>query len=251
MQPLRFELHERYLSERLGGDLMLADVGHVTVVESPLRTRRDGRFSFIRSVWWIWLPDGRSMLSVPIGTGKAVSTFAAGVAPEQLLRSKTSADLLSIMSVPLRQYGLGNPSLILRDLCFVWPNDKLPALYGTRCRLLRNLNIPLAEGLSLPPTCDPAGLAYGVVEDGQVVALAFAHKTGIMEKSVAEVGVITAEPYRGRGHAQAALSLLVRDVLQRDGVVRYECDPDNAASIAVARKVDLAEYGMSLQFINP
>jgi predicted GNAT family acetyltransferase len=100
--------------------------------------------------------------------------------------------------------------------------------------------------LRLPTECFPDRPVYGVVADGRVVSVAWAHRTGVMEAEIAYVGIATAPAHRRRGYAATALSALVEDFTVAGGEAYYCCDPDNAASIATARSVGFAPYATSL-----
>jgi len=53
----------------------------------------------------------------------------------------------------------------------------------------------------------------------------------------AEIGVITAEAWRGHGYAAATCAQLIRMVRQRGLEPYWSCDADNVASAALARKL--------------
>lgn len=67
-----FPLVDRYMGIRMAIDLSALVPGRVTVIESDRRLRREQSYGFVHSLWWIWLSDGRSALSVVPGAGKAV-----------------------------------------------------------------------------------------------------------------------------------------------------------------------------------
>jgi hypothetical protein len=84
----------------------------------------------------------------------------------------------------------------------------------------------------------------GVVQDGWVVSACFsARKTS----AAAEAGVVTEEPYRGRGLAPIVVSGW-REVVEGMGAPQplYSTSWDNAASLAVARKLRLIPYAETL-----
>jgi RimJ/RimL family protein N-acetyltransferase len=84
-----------------------------------------------------------------------------------------------------------------------------------------------------------------------VVSVAFAHRAGILEDRVADIGVETAAGYRRRGYAQAAVAALVGHFTQRGGEARYGCSPSNQASMAIAQSVGFVPYGKSLILSAP
>ena len=90
-----------------------------------------------------------------------------------------------------------------------------------------------------------------MVRDAQVVSVAFAHRAGILEDRVADVGVETALAYRRQGGAQAAVSALVAHFTAHGGEARYGCSPSNEASVGTARSVGFIPYGKSLILSAP
>lgn len=60
---------------------------------------------------------------------------------------------------------------------------------------------------------------------------------------LADIGVLTAPSFRGRGHARAVVRAMSRIVLERDHQPLYRCAVDNAASAAVARSAGMVRFG--------
>ena len=60
-----FPIIDRYMGERLGAELFGLPKVRVTVVESPRRLRPEMSYGFVHALWWVWLNDGRSVISVP------------------------------------------------------------------------------------------------------------------------------------------------------------------------------------------
>ena len=105
---------------------------------------------------------------------------------------------------------------------------------------------PPADGLRLPAHCLPDGVVYGVIADGRVASVAYAHRSGVLEGRVADVAVETAPDYRGRGYAKTAVSALVVHFAATGGEARYACDPGNTASVRTAASVGFVPYGTSV-----
>ena len=84
-------------------------------------------------------------------------------------------------------------------------------------RRLTDESIPPAEGLKLPTHCFPDGIVYGVIADGVVASVAFAHRIAVMEDRVAHLGVGTSRAYRRRGYAKTAVSAVVEHVAREGG----------------------------------
>lgn len=90
-----------------------------------------------------------------------------------------------------------------------------------------------------------------VLEGPLVVAVAYAHRTGLMEDQVADVGVETAPAFRRRGYATLAVAALVNAMAQKGGETLYGCAPANLASHRTALKVGFAPYGVALALTAP
>jgi GNAT superfamily N-acetyltransferase len=147
--------------------------------------------------------------------------------------------------------GLPATDRVIRDFVFACGGELVRQHPLRSCRRLVDASVPAADGLCLPSHCFPDGVVYGVVCEGRVVSVAFAHRAGVLEDVVADVGVETAPRYRRRGFAQAAVSALAAHFTERGGESRYSCNPDNVASIATARSVGFVRYGKSLILSSP
>ncbi|NLG52299.1 MAG: GNAT family N-acetyltransferase [Chloroflexi bacterium] len=237
-------LIERYHGLRLDANLPALTPGRVAVVESPRRLRREQSYAFVHALWWTWLLDGRSVVSVPPGAGPAVQAAIGGVTAMEQLTDPALIQVLRVALAPaLDQAGLPQPRRASHDLFFACDGAALCPHNHGECRRLRDTAISPAEGLHLPTHCFPDGLVYGVVAESQVVSVAYAHRTNLMEEQVADLGVETAPGYRRRGYAQTAVSAVVTEIARNGGVAYYSCSPDNHASAATARSVGFMPYG--------
>lgn len=237
---------------RLDTDLSALEPGRTVVVESARRLKRELSYGFIHALWWLWLEDGRSVVSVPPGAGDQVRRIVAGVGDAKGLLDPAVADALKpAIDLALAAHGAVGTSRSFADLEFAC-NDSLLRLHELGdCRRLTSDLIPAAEGISLPTHCFPDGIVYGVVADDKVVSVAYAHRSGAMEDIVADLGVVTASPWRGRGFAKTAVSHAVRHVTRSGGEARYGTKPDNVGSIATARSVGFVPYGTQLALSAP
>ncbi len=244
-----FPLVDEYHGLRLGLDLAAVEPGQVVVVETPQRLAKEQSYGYVRALWWLWLEDGRSALSVPPGTGLALGPYLdAGEAdgPGEL-----AAGLVVPINAALEAAGLAAVDRVWADMCLACNGELLRTHNHGDCRRLVDDSVPPADGLGLPEQCFPNGIVYGVVADGRVASVAFAHRSGIMEDRLADVGIETAPAYRRRGFAQTALSTLVAHMTETGGEARYGCSPDNAASVATARSVGFVPYARSLVLAAP
>ena len=247
-----FPLVDQYMGIRIDIDLSTLGVERVEVVESPRRLRKEGSYGFIHALWWVWLEDGRSAMSVPPGAGEAVDKILSNArCSKQLLEPDIAKQLKVPVNDSLRKAGLKEVDRVLRDVCFACNASLLRRHIHGGCQHLVDESIPPAEGLGLPTHCSPDGIVYGVVTDGAVVSVAFAHRSGVMEDKIADLGVETASAYRRRGYAQTVVSVVVEHITRAGGEARYGCLPDNQASIATARSVGFVPYGTSLVLSAP
>jgi hypothetical protein len=222
------------------------------VVESSRRLTAEPSYGYIHGLWWLWLADGRSVVSVPPGAGRAIRAIVGAVDRETALFDEHRAEALKgPVEAALRDAGRPATDRVLHDVVFAGNGALLKRHPRSDCCRLREASIPPVEGLRLPTHCFPDGVVFGVVQENQVVSVAFAHRTGILEDCVADLGVETAPGYRRRGYAQAAVSALVGHFTQGGGEARYGCSPSNLASMATARSVGLVPYGQSLILSAP
>lgn len=80
-----------------------------------------------------------------------------------------------------------------------------------------------------------------VVEDGMAVSICFSSR---INRHVAEAGVETLEPFRGRGYATRAVAGWALAVRERGRVPLYSTSWENLASQGVARRLGLSLYGV-------
>ena len=249
---VRFPLIDEREGIRMGADLPALAPGQTVVVESPRRLQKEQSYGYIRALWWLWLDDGRSAISVPPGAGDRVQQIVSDVHdPAQLGDERLAERLKGPVNEALRQAGLKPVDRTFSDVCFACNASLLRRHCSGDCRRLTDDSIPPAEGLKLPGHCFPDGICYAVVVDGHAVSVAFSHRPGIMEDKVADLGIETAEGQRRRGYAKTAVSAVAGHVIDAGGEARYACRPDNAASIATARSCGFVDYAKSLVFSSP
>jgi len=247
-----FALVEQYHGLRLGADLRAVKPGEVVVVETPRRLSREPSYGYVRAFWWLWLEDGRSVASVPPGTGDRASDILAAVcSADAVLDPDRAARLRELVDQALLRAGMAATARVHADVCFACNAALFRRHSCGTCRRLTDESLAPAEGLRLPTHCFPGGIVYGVVADGRVVSVACAHRTRVMEDLVADIGVETAPAYRRRGFAKTVVSAVVGQVAHQGGEAYYGCRPDNLGSIATARSVGFVPYGRSLVFSAP
>jgi GNAT superfamily N-acetyltransferase len=246
-----FALMDKFIGTRMDCDLAALVPGETVVVETRRRLHREKGYGYERVLWWIWLEDGRSAVSVPPGAGREVRKIAKGVTREQLFEAALAERLKAAASPALEMAGLGEIDRVLADVHFACDGHLLRRHRCGDCRRLLDESIPPAEGLKLPAHCFPDGIVYGVVAGGLVASFAFAHRIGLMEDTIADLGVDTAPAYRRRGYAKTVVSAVVEHVTRKGGQALYGCRPDNGASLATARSVGFVPYAKSLVLSKP
>ncbi len=90
------------------------------------------------------------------------------------------------------------------------------------------------------------GIVAGAVVEGRLVGIA--HTSAITDRH-ADIGVSTLEPFRGRGFATAAASMVARRVQDTGRIQVWSAGEGNAASLRVAAKVGFAEVSRRV-YIN-
>jgi GNAT superfamily N-acetyltransferase len=108
-------------------------------------------------------------------------------------------------------------------------------------RMLTDDEPLMAEYMGTPTWAGSEGfepIAAGAVVDGRLVGLA--HVSAITE-GFADIGISTLEPWRGRGFATAAASIVARVVQESGRTPVWSAGAGNAASLRVAAKVGFEE----------
>lgn len=121
----------------------------------------------------------------------------------------------------------------------------VPAFFHPAVRALTADDIGLLEDFELDGT-DFGGLAV-LLEEGSVAAAVMdgrivgsAH-TSAQTVRYADIGVGTNEPWRGRGFATAAASIVASRIQESGRIPVWSCGEDNLASLRVAQKLGFRE----------
>jgi len=200
------------------------------------------------------MEDGRSAVSAPPGTEGAVGEIVRA-APHTLEQfdEQIIARVRAVIDDALTGAGLKPVRRVHADVCFACNQRLLRRHTRDDCKRLLDDSIPFAEGIGPYDRFAwfPDGIFYGVVDDGVIASYALAHRSGVMEDQVADLGVETAPAYRRRGCAKTVVSAVVKHITRKGGEAHYYCRPDNAGSIATARSVGFVRHGRSLVFSAP
>ncbi|MGC0421072.1 GNAT family N-acetyltransferase [Embleya sp. AB8] len=84
-------------------------------------------------------------------------------------------------------------------------------------------------------------LVYGAFEGERLVCVASMYPWD--GAPLADLGVLTLPPYRGRGHAPRLVRAISRAALARGHEPQYRCQLDNHASVAAAESAGLTRFG--------
>jgi RimJ/RimL family protein N-acetyltransferase len=84
------------------------------------------------------------------------------------------------------------------------------------------------------------GFSAGAVVDEKLVAIA---NVSVLTRRFGELAVATLEPWRRRGFATGAASLVVSWILDSGRTAVWSCGEHNQASIAAARKLGFRDAG--------
>jgi hypothetical protein len=91
------------------------------------------------------------------------------------------------------------------------------------------------------------GSVAGAVADGELVAVA---STWAVSERYADLSVVTAGPWRGRGLATECAGLVAAGIRRSGRVPVWSTGEDNVASLRVARKLGFEEVGRRT-YVNP
>lgn len=89
---------------------------------------------------------------------------------------------------------------------------------------------------------------YGIFEDHQLVAATSMYPW--QNTKLSDIGVITLDHFRGKGYAKQAVQVISKAALQEGYEPQYRCQVDNAASVALAKKLNLSLFA-KWDFISP
>ena len=139
---------------------------------------------------------------------------------------------------------LKTPMVVKRErYIFEIAGEKNDILYPKEAELkeITAENYGLMKGKIIPSFSWPGkeeflknGLGYCLIEDGQMLACAFA--SGI-SKDYVDIGVETAEECRGKGYGKIVSAAMVKETLRRGKIPVWDCDTRNEASMKLACSV--------------
>lgn len=219
------------------------------VVESDRRIHRETSYGFVHALWWIDRHGRGAVISVPPGAADLTRKITANVDDVSI----DNVGLVEQVRVQLNRFLSPQRSTRtdrhFQTLIFACSATTLvdDVGFGEAFRLY-DPDTPTVHGLVLPNHCLPDGIVYGVYHGQRVAAVAYAHKSGVMEGRVADLAVETALEYRRKGYGKAVVAAIVRHICSVGGEARYSCSPDNYASAATARSVGFMPFARSLTF---
>ena len=89
---------------------------------------------------------------------------------------------------------------------------------------------------------------FGAFEQGRLVCAASAYPWG--GAPIADLGVLTLPPFRGRGHGRSVVRSISRYACVQGYEPQYRCQLDNHASVSLARAAGLSFFG-TWEVISP
>lgn len=89
---------------------------------------------------------------------------------------------------------------------------------------------------------------FGAFEQNRLVSAASAYPWGGIQ--IADLGVLTLGPFRGRGYARELVRSISQHAIGQGYEPQYRCQIDNEASLAVARAAGLTLFG-SWEVVSP
>jgi len=250
---IRYKLVDRYLGVIFGMDISSMTPGECRVAKSARRLQREQSYGFVHALFGVCLSDDRTAISVTPGAEEVIRELLA----HSKLNFKDGFDnnllkcIEDIVKKAREQMGLPPSAKVSESLIFACNSKPILSNETKKCIRLFDKTVAPAEGLSLPTHCFPDGIVYGFVEDRRVVSVAYAHRSGIMEDQVVDIGVETAEGYRRKGYAKTVVSAVTAHMVQAGGQALYACSPRNFASIATARSVGYELYGRRIHVPAP
>ena len=247
-----FELIDTYTGLLLDTDLAGLPRYKTFIVESNRRLIREMSYGYVHALWWVRMEDGRSVMSVRPGAKDGIATVLREKGNEQVIWNEELGERLKTpINAVLQQKGLLPVNRTITNKVFACNGELLCSHPIPECRRLTDAALGRAEGIYVPDECLAKGTAFGFIQDGLIVSVAYAHQSGIMTDQVADIGVETTSRCRRKGFAKAAVSALVADFTSRGGEARYGCHPDNTASMATARCVGFVPYAESFILSAP
>lgn len=157
---------------------------------------------------------------------------------------------------PILETNLGHPVRYIVDLYYTLDR---PVVLGSH-ELVRyvtreDLDLLTAASVEIREACLgfgtferllEAGIVAGAVIDGELAAVG---STWAMSARYADLAVVTAGPWRGRGLATACAGLVAAAIQRSNRVPVWSTGEDNVASLRVARKLGFKEGG-SRTYVN-
>lgn len=138
---------------------------------------------------------------------------------------------------------------------FVFCGEKIK--HFAAARLLEPIDYPLYEAFfrETNPDADPEcwlcdyftekvdrGLFAGSFADGKLVSVCDAPDMPYMVGRIQHTGIMTRADARCRGYGKAAAALLTHHLIESGVCPQWECEAENAGSIALARSIGYEEY---------
>ena len=247
MENSRFGLVREYLLTRMG----ITELNDkLTLIESERRLRCELSYGYVHLIWITGFDDGRIAVSLPPGIANDVKTYIRDNAVYNDIASKSFMSPLHELADRETKRLLGkNSCKCFTDLVFACDSESIkPPNPGVTAQRITDTRYECNADIWFPDHCLPDGVVYGVLENNKIVSLAYAHKTGEYQDTVADVGTVTSKEFRKKGYARECVNSVARHFIENKGESVYKCSPTNTASVSTALSAGYITYGKSLIF---
>lgn len=208
------------------------------------------------------LPNFDALVIEDYSVGSELMVFGQDVrALGMILQGVSAWDAVNVpydIALPLaaqlrEEIGLG--SHFVDDIYFL-TDGPVAVIPNADVRMLTDADIPLLEAApddirdcfddALEAVIAEERIAGAVLPEAGVVAIAATY--GFREK-YADLAVSTLAPYRGRGYARAAASLVASETQNAGRVPIWSCAPTNIGSLQVAHRLGFKEVSRRVNIV--
>ena len=242
-----FKLVNEYMFFRLGAKELSKNF---RIIETERRLKCEPSYGYVHMIWIVKFIDGSIVASVPSGTSEKVKLFLSdSINKENIYDTFFISQLKDLADIEAKRiFGKESCRYTASSIFVCNANTIAPANQNIKTIRITDNNFECCDDVNFPGHCLPDGVIYGVIENSQIVSLAYAHKTGIYQDLVADIGVDTSKEYRRKGYARECVNSVARHFINRSGESVYACSPDNIASVSTALAAGYKPFGESFAF---
>jgi GNAT superfamily N-acetyltransferase len=244
---------DQYFSVYLGYPISQVREGQVISVSCKRRLKPGIGWGYTVTIL-VHISRQRAIISVRPDLFEALKkVLAEGVTPTELYTLEWRKKIGSLIG----SEEIGTLTHVLYCSPKYW---RLFRVHG--CRRLEDSDVEsfVKLKLDLYPECDPEclardiqrnikdGIAFGVFQEGKLISVSEAPDIGHMQDLIEEVGVDTHPKYRRRGYGKAVISAMTKAILDIGRIPIYRCDPQNEASVRLAKAIGYKKYADIIEF---